>query len=326
MPGMRPLLRPARWVAALLLLSSVAQAQPSGDPRVSSRASFERGAKAFENGRIQEALTLFEDAYKAYPHYATYYNIGLCERALGHPVRAAAAFKSFLEGGGAKVPAAQKKSVRALLDEVTKKVATLQLTVSPEGAKITLDGESTKPGTLSIDPGEHVLEASRDGFADARRKFQIAPGGTVLVDLALPPIAAAPAETPAPPVAAPPAPPPAPAERPFSTGFYVTASLAGLGLVAGGVTGLLALSDASAYNDPATSDQDADRHLSRGKTLRVASDVSFGVALVSGVAAVLLGVRDKASGRGDGAGSTGWFRVEPRLAPGQGGLWAAGRF
>ena len=67
-----------------------------------SRALF--GAKALDEGRAQEALTLFQEAYRLHRSYVTWYNIGLCERGLGHPVEAVDAFRAFLKGGGAQIP------------------------------------------------------------------------------------------------------------------------------------------------------------------------------------------------------------------------------
>jgi Tfp pilus assembly protein PilF len=69
--------------------------QRAGDV-AGARTAFERGATLAQEGRWSDALTQFELSASLRPHATTTYNIGFCERALGHPTRAKKYFKEAL--------------------------------------------------------------------------------------------------------------------------------------------------------------------------------------------------------------------------------------
>jgi len=295
---------PFRLAAAVLAaMLVVVPAAADDDNRARSRVAFANGAQALDEGRAKEALAYFEEAERLYPHYSTWYNIALCERALGHPVLAAAAFQRFLEGGGASISAAQIETVASLIKEAEGKIATVRIEVTPQDAKVMLDGAVPESrGEIRVDPGPHVLEASAKGHRPGKKPFVVPSGGAVVVGLALDP------ETPA--VATPTGPR-------LDSVFWVTAGLSGAALAAGGVTGVVALSDANAYADPTTPDDEADRRRSRGEVLRVVADVCFGAAIVGGVTATLLAtLRPPAQPPARGV----------QVQPGVGSLRVVGRF
>src|SRR5689334_2977655 len=131
---MRPI--PALVLAAALALRA---APACADDMERSRQAFKEGARVFDEGRAKEALTLFQEAYRLHPSYATRYNIGLCERALGHPVEAAVAFQAFIEEGGNAIPREKVEAVTRLVQESQGKIARLAIE-APKDAALSLDG------------------------------------------------------------------------------------------------------------------------------------------------------------------------------------------
>jgi hypothetical protein len=280
-----------------------------------SRTAFAAGAEALESGRAKEALALFQRAYELFPHYSSLYNIGLCERALGHPIEASKALRKFITDGGPEVPAAKRKAVQKLIEESDSRIATAKIHVEPRGA-VTIDGRAIEGEQTPVNPGDHVLEASADGFMPSKKAFVAPLGGEVVIDIALAPLASVPVKSADAAVAA------APAR--FNGLFWGFAGLAGAGLITGGITGGIALSDASAYKNPAISSAEAEDHKARGQVLRVVADVSFGVAIAAGIGAILVATRSIEPP--PKAAASLFIGIAPAPLPGGLGLGLSGQF
>jgi tetratricopeptide (TPR) repeat protein len=275
-----------------------ADAGATADPRQQSREQFELGVRALEDGRPGEALASFESAYALYPHWSTWYNIALCQRALGRPREMLLALERFLEGGADAIDQEQRATVATLLREGEQKVARVHLSVHPAGGEVTLDGERVATGrALRVNPGDHVLQVRAAGHETATRAFRAPSGEQVRLTLSLAPIAVRSA-----PPARPPAPrdepPPAPQQSALDATFWAVAAISLGALAAGGVMGAIALGDSRAYSDPSVPDDEAERRRNRGEVLRVAADVAFGAALVGGVGALFLANREPGASGG----------------------------
>lgn len=258
------------------------------DSRAQSRALFTSGAAALDDGRPGDALRAFEAAYALFPHYSTLYNIGLCERALGRPLLAATSFKRFLDDGGDAIAADQRATAERLLREAEARIVVVRLQAAP-GARVTVDGRAVDGPVVRLDPGDHVAEASADGYVPRRVPFSADAGDrpTIYLDLARKEDARPPAGGPAH-VATAPAPG---GESRLDSKVWVSTGIAAAGLLSGIVCGVVALEDSHVYNDPATSNDEAARRKSRGQTLRLVADVSFGVAILAGGAALYFATR-----------------------------------
>ena len=325
---------------ATLCATGVALAQSDPTARETSRREFAVGAAALEDGRASEALAHFERAYALFPHYSTWYNIGLAHRALGQPVDAVGAFQKYLEQGGTAVARGRRDMVEGLIRESRQKIATVRVATVPADAAVTIDGKAVDGGgPHPLNPGEHAIDVTAPGFVAARKTVQLAASSSVVVQVELeaerapspPPEALSPrpiAPASASPPRALPIPPSDPPEdrarqdfTPLDTSFWTVTALSGVALVSGTVLGVLALNDASVHNRASTSDEEADRRRSRGEVLRVAADISFGLAIVGGVTAILLAGREA-------PGEASTPRAAMRAVPlRSGGLLAAeGRF
>lgn len=149
--------------AALLIVASASSSAFAEDV-AGARAAFEKGAQAANEGRWSDALTQFELAATKRPHATTSYNIGFCERALGHPTRAKKFFTQALardaSTSGSELTVELRVATKKYLEEASVQVATPEITLVPAEVTITVDGRplevaETTPG------GEHMLAGVR---------------------------------------------------------------------------------------------------------------------------------------------------------------------
>jgi tetratricopeptide (TPR) repeat protein len=266
--------------------------------RAESRVEFAAGVAALEGGRARDALSHFEEAERLYPHYATAYNIGLCHRALGHPLEAAAAFQRYLAGAENDIPAAQFDAVAALIKEAETKIAKLTVRVTPADAALTVDGAGAQPAAMiRLNPGDHRVEVRAAGYSTATRVVRLASGKSSTVEIALSLEDAA----------------RAPRGPRLDAAFWALVGVSAVMSATGVVTGAIALSDSNAYQDPATPPDEADDRRSRGEVLRVVADVSFGLAIAGGVGAALLALLREPDAPSSGAAPS---RAARSLRPG----------
>jgi hypothetical protein len=208
-------------VVALILRTSVARAtQPvpdeaaekneatssdSADPAVrSAREAFVRGAALARQGRWSEALEAFEQSYALRKHPITSYNLGYCERAVGHYTRAHKmlnrALREHASGELGILPEHLVQLAHHYLAEADSRMARVEATLSPPDARVLVDGRpleqelevalesrapsevtllagtrdpapgETLPGptfSLLLDPGTHIIVVSGTGGPDS---------------------------------------------------------------------------------------------------------------------------------------------------------------
>lgn len=173
--------------------TGAAPAADTGTQR--ARELFEHGAALAREGRWHDALAAFEQSATLRSHATTTYNVGYCERALGHATRArkyfAQALRENATRGGGELSSDLQGATEQYLREVEAQVATADVTIDPADASITVDGRplelDSQPGAppvlfagtrdpgdgqappsgtfvLRIDPGSHVFAVTaRDG-------------------------------------------------------------------------------------------------------------------------------------------------------------------
>jgi hypothetical protein len=110
---------------------------------VEARRLFEEGASLADLSRWSEALEKFEASAALRPHATTTYDIGFCERALGHATRAKRSFEQALAqdaaAGGAELTPALRDSIPRLAIEVRARQAIVTVTVPGTTVVITVD-------------------------------------------------------------------------------------------------------------------------------------------------------------------------------------------
>ena len=207
-------------VSALLIVvvsAAPVRAEPT-DPRGRASAHYARGVDLVKQGRYEEALEQFNQAYATRPHFAVLYNIGQTQIALGRPLAAIEALSSYLREGDEAVPADRREQVRAQIALLEAKLG--ELTISTDRPDVAIRVDDRDVGRTPLQPirlaaGTHTVTASLPDGARITRVVALAEGERQRLDLALPgeasgaaPPAAAPPVVTAAPAVAPAAPPP----------------------------------------------------------------------------------------------------------------------
>ncbi|MFO0762103.1 MAG: tetratricopeptide repeat protein [Byssovorax sp.] len=332
-------------LAALLALSAAEDAR-AGDSAetVSAREAFRVGSALAKQGQWAEAIAAFERSAKLRPHPVTTYNIGYCERAVGHITRARKLLGEALNGSAEDMlPPDLSAEARAYLAEIDRRLVRAIVTLAPPGAALAVDGRplealSTGPGRLrlaagtrdpgdpepvaapsfdlDLDPGVHVFVLAGPGASETTLNRTFAAGETVRLSLqgqGAPPASPAPLRAPS---AAP--------SRPASSPWVTLAFGAGAtGVLIGSITGVVALDKRASLVDHCPA-RDRCAPIFQGdidtmnRTATV-STVAFGLGLTSIAAGVILVVTGKPSRTGERAAAT----VAPFLGPRSAGVIGA---
>jgi hypothetical protein len=244
------------------------------EPRelVLAREAFRDGSLFAKKGRWVDALAAFRRSAELRPHPITTYDIGYCERALGHYVRAYDAFESLLRSGPAGGPPPlspeRTKLAESYLAEVSPHLVRLTITPADRDLTLRVDGLPIEPlrqagdrvvfavatgerpdasplpdaFELWLDPGTHLFLVTRKDGGRAVEAHTFAPGATATLRVAAP----SPKSAPTPPANPEPAPrvSTAPvADSPDRTWAFVAFGVGAAGLVAGSVFYGMAVSE-----------------------------------------------------------------------------------
>jgi hypothetical protein len=176
-----------------------ARAQPPPDaPAATSAAATERARKLFveaarlyDEGKYPQAYVAFAAAWAIKKHPSIAGNLADCEVKVGKYRDAAEHLRYIVKDTSGEAKPEDKRRARERLDEVTKRIGVLTVSVAPTGAELVLDaaplGASPLPDTVFADPGQHTLEAHADGYVPSRVTFDVAAGAALPVRLALVP-------------------------------------------------------------------------------------------------------------------------------------------
>jgi hypothetical protein len=326
---------PFAALVALLVALAPGGARAADDP---AKEAYARGVAHFEKGEYDQAADAFREAYGLKPTWKVLYNVGQSEAAAKRYGLALEAFETYLAQGGDDVPVERREELLAEIERLRKMVGTVEIS-APDGAKVFLDGveRGTAPllGKLPVSAGvEHRAWALVNGEKTPERAFKVL--GSDSIAIALGAAAEGPEKAAAGPPAEPAAEPDAGTPPPLAAtgdgrsglrvGGWVLVGIGGAMLVAGAVTGAMALRlDGDLYDDCPDGHCADDRQsdIDRLGALSAVTDVMlFAGGAVAVTGAVLLiadAVKNKESA--DGAVS-----VSPAIGAGFGGAFVEGRF
>jgi hypothetical protein len=208
---MRPLL--FFVLVAMLAIPSPARAGED-DATAQGRAEFLRGTGLARDEKWGEALAAFERSNALKPHAIVMYNMGICERVLGHATRARSRFRASLARADQEpneLPESLREEMRALLDEYERTLPRVTVTLVPADAGVAVDGRPLRelsdgeiplleagvepPGVgrppprgtfqIVLDPGTRVFTLSRKGHADLTTPRSFSSGSRTTLRLEL---------------------------------------------------------------------------------------------------------------------------------------------
>lgn len=275
--------------ASWLLLGSTAWAQPAqsaeaqataDDTQVlAARRAYDEGSAHFNAGRFAEALEAFQRAHTLRPNPVVLIPILECYERLQQIPETIATLARYLQ----EAPSAPNRAaLETRLAGLRARPARLEVRTTPAGAAVQVDDatESRRaPATVQLPAGSHRVRVTLEGHTAEERNVELQPGGRALLTLTLAPTAP-PAPMPSPDATEA---PPLVLSRGTSPVVYVAASLAGAGLLAGTVLGVMALDDANTFAQAPTR-----ALLDRGERNALFADVGFLTAVAASAVAVVV--------------------------------------
>ena len=292
---------------AVLTFTPSAFAQDAASQDIAqARQLGQQAQAAYDAGNYAESEKLWAAAGKLYSQAPTL-TLGLArtQAKLGKVVAAQENYNKIIRefSNAASAPPAFKdahESAKAEVGAVSARVASVTVTVEgPTAPQVTIDGQAVPAAALGlkrpVDPGQHVVKASADGYKPTETTFSVAEGGNAAAVLKMEKGGAAVVAGPVP------GPGPTPSEPGADTGksgsmnktlAYVAFGVGGAGLVVGAITGVIALGKAGDLKDKCdaekncpNTEQDA---VDSYKTMGTLSTVGFIVAGVGGVTGLVL--------------------------------------
>jgi hypothetical protein len=249
---------------AAWLTPCVAYASPSDADRATARALAREGFEAQKRGAYALAAERFARAEELVDAPTLLLGLARAQMGLGKLVEAEETYQRILrEVVAPGAPPQFAKAVENARQEVAAlapRIAWITIDVrGPSGPRVTVDGALVPQAALGVrrpyNPGTHTLHMSAEGFAPVERTFGATEGEAQTVALAPRALAtapAAPAVVDAPPLAI--DAPESPAVNssgpaPFGTQLgFALVGIGAVGLVAGGVTGVLVLTQHAALS------------------------------------------------------------------------------
>lgn len=152
---------------------------------------FKRGVEFIKTENYAAALDEFETSYRLHPKLTVLFNIGMCYKALYRYIESIETFERFLATTTEPIPSQMKQEAREAVHVLKRLVGVLHLSELTSGSIVYVDGkripESQLP-RLFLNPGNHTLEISKDGFETMRTEIQIASDAELTVRAVLSPI------------------------------------------------------------------------------------------------------------------------------------------
>ena len=323
-------------LAAFMLVSAAAQAEPTEADRASARSLASEGYDALERKDYATAVDRFRHA-DALIHAPTIgVDLARALIGLGRYVEAYERYQLIIREGA---PKGSPASWRQAVDDAQKEVADLEPrmgwvvihVMGPLDPQVTIDGADVPEGALgarrAADPGKRTVRATADGFEPNQQTITLKEGQEQVVTLVL-------QRSASPHVAAPVTNEPTEKEaKPAHvsrTPAWIAFGVGGSGIAFASVTGIVFLNAHSelASKCPTGScpndDADEVRHLtsvrSRYRTFGTLSGIGWGVGVGGAVTGLVLLLTDSAAEQASSQRAALW----PVVGPGEIGM--AGRF
>lgn len=181
---------------AMSTFAAHASADEQSADTAAARAFAVDGLKLADSGHCDQAIDKLSRAEKLHHSPIVLGKLGECLVAQGRVVEGSEALRRMLREPLPPNPSqALSKAyerAQAALDQAKPQIATVTIVVkAPNGVEpsVTIDGQAVPTAVLGADrptdPGEHMIEATAQGYLKASTKFNVGPGRRQSVELAL---------------------------------------------------------------------------------------------------------------------------------------------
>lgn len=151
------------------------QSAPSSADLDLAKAHYKTGELNYDRRKFDDAAKEFEEAYRLSGRPELLYNMGKAYDGAGDMRGALIAYRRFL---AAVKSSPDRAFCERRVDELNVLIAHIQIKVSVPGAVVVLDGQRLGPAPLpepviEINPGDHTLEISAEGYSTYRRSLRL---------------------------------------------------------------------------------------------------------------------------------------------------------
>jgi len=158
--------------------------------RERGRKLFQRGNQMFERREVDNAIKLYRQAYKLWPHPRVLFNIAVSLGFLSRPLESARTFRTVLEYGPEPINKQRFKQASERYIELMGQLTNLIITCQDQGAKLYINGKpvGTAPmlnKKVTLGPGTHMITASLSGKVPYSAQVRLSPGELKRVQISL---------------------------------------------------------------------------------------------------------------------------------------------
>ena len=219
-----------RFLSALLVILLVPSSALAQKDLNRARALDQQGARAYTDGRYNDAIHYFEESLRLGGPPFELWNIAKCYAKLDEPGNAAEMLERYL--ATPSLPNEDRREASDQLETLRRRPSTVTLSSTPNGATVLLDGQPVAgagptPTTFAVPPGAHTLTLNGQGFATTTKTIDARYGRAIILDVPLERAA------PPPPPPGPPAPPVDYGGRPFAMQAHIGAMFPRYGGIGG---------------------------------------------------------------------------------------------
>ena len=173
-------------VAPLIALTSLLASGPSAREQAARLGA--RAQEACVAGNHDEALRLYEEAFRLRPQARRDYYVGIEQQHLDHPIEAVEALERYLEVAGSEPEfvadaVSRRNELRARLGEI-------ELQASERDASVFVDGQPRATGSggrIKVKAGLRRVVLRKPGFHPFEATAQVAAGGRTVLSAKLQP-------------------------------------------------------------------------------------------------------------------------------------------
>jgi hypothetical protein len=178
---------PATALAQTRAPSSPAQSRAAED-LARARVLDQQGAKAYADGRYNDAIRYFEESHRLGGPPFELWNIAKCHVRLDQPEQAAEMLERYL--ATPTLPAEDREEATQQLEALRRRPSTVTIASVPTGAAVTLDGRppaegGKTPTTFTVQPGPHTITLTYPKYAVYTQTLDAKYGRAIILDVPL---------------------------------------------------------------------------------------------------------------------------------------------
>jgi hypothetical protein len=153
-----------------------------------AKTEYEQAGMLFKDGDYPGALRRYEKSYEVQPDPRLLWNIAVCEKQLRHYAKVPPLVVTFLEKAAPLITDEERRTAQEFLQAVRALVGEITFACSDPNIDVLIDEahvEAACTAPLTLEGGEHRLNASKSGFKPLTLTFNVPSGGAKSVSVTL---------------------------------------------------------------------------------------------------------------------------------------------